>query len=219
MKIAVSAQEQELRVHLTSAVLERPEFELHMFAPQDVWQARLVGASAVLMQCPSSPAIMNDPRMRELVRAIPVVIVTHQFDRASVAKCLSHGARGALLAERSTRTIQSAIFSVLDGGSWIDPKILSALLDDDRANSPVGSASNAAASSPRVARKPLTGREEQVATLIGRGMTNSEIADCLNVDESTVKTHIGSILRKVHLRDRLQVALWFHGLPIEVPNS
>ena len=50
-------------------------------------------------------------------------------------------------------------------------------------------------------------------------MTNSEIAESLSVDESTVKTHIGSILRKVHLRDRLQVALWFHGLPIEAPNS
>ena len=50
-------------------------------------------------------------------------------------------------------------------------------------------------------------------------MTNSEIAESLSVDESTVKTHIGSILRKVHWRDRLQVALWFHGLPIEAPNS
>ena len=220
MKIAVSAQEQELRVHLTSAVLERPEFTLHVFAPTDIWQATEWGARAVVMQCPMGAAGVNEARMRELARVVPVVVVSHEVDRASIARCLSLGARGALLSERSTRTIQSASFSVIDGGSWIDPKILTALVNDEPVRSTAGIGSSASNStSPRVARTPLTGREEQVATLIGRGMTNSEIAESLSVDESTVKTHIGSILRKVHLRDRLQVALWFHGLPLEAPNS
>ena len=108
---------------------------------------------------------------------------------------------------------------MIDGGSWIDPKILTALVNDEPVRSTAGIGSSASNSTSLELRERHSRVAEQVATLIGRGMTNSEIAESLSVDESTVKTHIGSILRKVHLRDRLQVALWFHGLPIEAPNS
>ena len=316
MKIAVSAQEQELRVHLTAAVLERPEFEVHVLPEQDILHARQLGASAMFMQVPLQRSAIDEDRLSHLAHAVPVIAVCDQVDRVVAANYLRIGVRGVLLAGRSTKTFQSALLAILDGGSWIDPKVLTELLrvrapellDLRRANhsmsagramaaqssyrnggvpnsarstmsgagsagmsgaagmvngahpsgiapgrvsggfgsTPVngspsmsgssgggsrasGSHLNGAtghtsgaglnAGSAEVAerdaqRKRLTGRESQVAGLIGRGLTNSEIAACLGVDESTVKTHIGSILRKIQLRDRLQVALWFHGLPI-----
>ncbi|MFA7266907.1 MAG: helix-turn-helix transcriptional regulator [Candidatus Nanopelagicales bacterium] len=316
MKIAVSAQEQELRVHLTAAVLERPEFEVHVLPEQDILHARQLGASAMFMQVPLQRSAIDEGRLSHLAQAVPVIAVCDQVDRVVAANYLRIGVRGVLLAGRSTKTFQSALLAILDGGSWIDPKVLTELLrvrapellDLRRVSHPmsagralasqssyrnggvpnsarsavggVGSSGMSSAtnmangghpsgsavgrvsggfgttpgnespsmnSSPGVGnlasvsnlngatghnggagmgagsaelaerdaqRKRLTGRESQVAGLIGRGLTNSEIAACLGVDESTVKTHIGSILRKIQLRDRLQVALWFHGLPI-----
>lgn len=294
MKIAVSAQEQDLRVHLAAAVLERREFELHVLATPDIMTARQIGASAMLLQAPKSRAMVDESQLRQLASSVPLIVVCTSVDRIVAANYLRIGARGLLLAERSPKTFQAAILAIIDGGSWIDPAILSVLLRvrapelldlrgtngqvnsdsvsamsshpasgqsqplhmangaaggrsssiefgaraalaSDGANSAgipssreipgvsatVGgqhlgeaSASLRSAQEAESKRTRLTGRESQVAALIGRGLTNSEIAACLGVDESTVKTHIGSILRKIQLRDRLQIALWFHGLPI-----
>lgn len=298
MKIAVCAQEQELRVHLAAAVLERPELEVHVLPIPDLLAAGRIGASVILLQAPTGRTLIGEPELRQLAHAIPLIVVCKGVDRVVAANYLRVGARGILLAERGTKTFQSAIFAIADGGSWIDPIILSELLRvgapelldlrgvnervaagivaakpehstgrPSRGSNPAsgsgvngdavnangqnarsshrGSSDGAAAHAfvsaplhasnagtsggrangngyegPGVAQdvgsqhKRLTGRESQVAGLIGRGLTNSEIATCLGVDESTVKTHIGSILRKIHLRDRLQIALWFHGLPI-----
>jgi DNA-binding NarL/FixJ family response regulator len=56
--------------------------------------------------------------------------------------------------------------------------------------------------------KELTPREKQILTLIGRGCSNKEIASELNLAVSTVKFHVGSVLGKLELRDRMQAALW-----------
>ena len=242
MKIAVSAQEQELRVHLTAAILERPEFELHVLGLDDVDEAVALDARAVLLQWPSTIDGPTEARIRELAGRVPVIVVTDEADKERAAASLTFGARGLLLSDRTSRTIQSSIFSILEGGSWIDPHILPVLLssgsrhslvlegattarratpgsalspDPRKRDSVVEDVPTVDAVTPESAdHRPLTSREKQVAGLISRGLTNLEIAEQLGVDESTVKTHIGSILRKVKLRDRLQVALWFHGLPI-----
>ncbi len=54
----------------------------------------------------------------------------------------------------------------------------------------------------------LTRREQQVATLIGRGLTNREIAEELGIAERTVETHVGKILRKLGFRSRTQIVAW-----------
>lgn len=64
---------------------------------------------------------------------------------------------------------------------------------------------------------PLTHREEQVLRLVGEGMTNRGIAERLRVAENTVKNHIKSILEKVQVKNRVQLAIWARNhLPGEV---
>ncbi len=257
MKIAVSAQEQELRVHLTAAVLERPEFEVQVLPAAEIMVAPSIGVRAMLLQANSARLSVDEPQLRRLASEVPLIVVCTRVNRLVAATYLRIGARALMLADRGTKTFQSVLFAVLDGGAWIDPRILSELLQAgppelldlrssrtpvartnalsiqaSHSNGEAGFTSDVSRGSThiantfktsrfdtqdanrRAARHRLTGRETEVADLIGRGLTNCEIAAELFVDESTVKTHVGSILRKIRLRDRLQIALWFHGLPI-----
>ncbi len=257
MKIAVSAQEQELRVHLTAAVLERPEFELQVLPAAEIMVAPSIGVRAMLLQANSARLSVDEPRLKRLASEVPLIVVCTRVNRSDAATYLRIGARALMFAGRGTKTFQSVIFAVLDGGAWIDPKILSELLqvgpselldlsssrtaetrtnalsiqashsngevrfasDVFRGSTHIANTFNAGGfdtqdANLRAVRHRVTGRETEVASLIGRGLTNCEIAAELDVDESTVKTHVGSILRKIRLRDRLQIALWFHGLPI-----
>lgn len=269
MTIAVSAQKQELRVHMASAILERPEFSVQALLPDQLNRVPEIGARALLLEATRAGPAIGVSGLAELARTVPVIAVCSEVNRTVAGKYLALGVRAVLLAQRSTRTFQSALLTVLDGGAWIDPRILAAFLNTgfhdfldltrlggsgsptdefgaapsysrDLVGSRMGSTPNSSRNplsagpvgqsdrreaDPLVSRiesgqsdvslrDRLSGREGQVAELVGLGMANSEIAAQLGVDESTVKTHVGSILRKVGLRDRLQIALWFHGLPI-----
>lgn len=55
---------------------------------------------------------------------------------------------------------------------------------------------------------PLTEREEEVLVTVARGRTNAEIADELHISLSTVKTHISSLMTKLEVRNRVELAIW-----------
>jgi DNA-binding NarL/FixJ family response regulator len=135
-------------------------------------------------------------------RAKPVrVIVLTTFnldDRAATA--IRHGASGFLLKDVTPVMLRDAIRTVHTGNAVLAPSDLSTLLDQQfRTVTAVPTAFGA-----------LTDKEREVFDAMARGLSNTEIAKLLFAGESTVKTHVGAILRKLGLRDRVQIVVFAH---------
>ena len=106
-------------------------------------------------------------------------------------------ATGYMLKDSSAEEILNALRQAHDGTSSLSPRIAAMLVRHVR------SSSTGTPSSSDLA--PLTGRENEVLGLLARGMSNAEMADTLLVSEGTIKAHLGSIISKWHVRDRVQV--------------
>ena len=135
-------------------------------------------------------------------RARPVrVVVLTTFDlddRAATA--IRHGASGFLLKDTTPVQLRDAIRTVHAGNAVLAPRDLATLLDSrPPARSPV----------PRVVGD-LTEKEREVFAAVAQGLSNGEIARAAYLSESTVKTHVGAVLRKLGLRDRVQVVVFAH---------
>ncbi|ACZ21614.1 response regulator containing a CheY-like receiver domain and an HTH DNA-binding domain [Sanguibacter keddieii DSM 10542] len=177
------------------------------------------GSEAVRMVDDLSPdVVLMDVRMPELdgveatrqifaparaaSRAGPVrVIVLTTFDlddRAAAA--IRYGASGFLLKDATPAMLRDAIRTVHAGNAVLAPDDLSTLLDGRfRARRP---------SPPGL--EDLTPKEREVLAAVAAGLNNAEIARRAFVSESTVKTHVGAVLRKLGLRDRVQVVVLAH---------
>ncbi len=113
-------------------------------------------------------------------------------DRSRVTAALDAGACGYLLKDAQPDEIARAIRSAHEGGSPIDARVASNLLEDRRPVDP----------------SALTPREREVLVLVGRGMLNKQVARELNISEKTVKAHLGRIFNRLGVSDRTQAAVW-----------
>ncbi|MFE2012946.1 response regulator [Streptomyces sp. NPDC059491] len=128
-----------------------------------------------------------------------VVITTFDLDEY-VYGALRAGARGFLLKDTGPDLLAQAIRSASDGEALIAPSITVRLLKTF-ADLPTGRP----ATQPTA---PITTREEHVLLAVARGLTNTEIADTLHISLSTVKTHLASLMNKLHARNRVEIAMW-----------
>jgi DNA-binding NarL/FixJ family response regulator len=129
-----------------------------------------------------------------------VVITTFDLDEY-VHGALRAGARGFLLKDAGPTLLLQAIHAAAAGDALIAPSVtvrLLAAFADQRPTRP---------SQPI---EPLTAREEEVLVAVAHGRTNDEIARELHISLSTVKTHLGSLLRKLAARNRVEIAMWAH---------
>ncbi|CAM3156334.1 response regulator [Stackebrandtia soli] len=141
---------------------------------------------------------------KEIVAAkLPVrVLILTTFDLDEyVVGALRAGAAGFLAKDVPADDLVAAIRSVAGGEAIVAPRILRRLLEKfvDRLPDPDG------AVPPSL--DVLTERERQVLVLVAAGMSNAEIARELTVSETTVKTHVGHVLTKLGLRDRVQAVV------------
>jgi len=128
-----------------------------------------------------------------------IVLTTFNLDdRAATA--IRHGASGFLLKDATPRMLAEAIVTVHAGNAVLGPQELTTLLDGEF---------KAKAAVP-AAYGQLTEREREVLALIAKGLSNAEIGAAVFASESTVKTHVGAILRKLGLRDRVQIVVFAH---------
>jgi len=128
-----------------------------------------------------------------------VVLTTFNLDdRAATA--IRYGASGFLLKDTTPAQLADAIRTVHAGNAVLAPTDLATLLDGsfrERAPIPAGF-------------QGLTDKEKEVFGAVARGLSNTEVAGLIFASESTVKTHVGSILRKLDLRDRVQIVVFAH---------
>ncbi|QKV78128.1 response regulator transcription factor [Amycolatopsis sp. Hca4] len=139
-----------------------------------------------------------------------LVITTFDLDEYAYA-ALRGGASGFLVKDAPAEEMLVAIRGVLRGDAMVSPSVTRRLLDrylaDDR--DPVDIAKLGV----------LTEREKDVLGLVARGLSNTEIAGKLYIGETTVKTHVGRVLGKLGLRDRVHAVVFAYESGLVRPGS
>jgi DNA-binding NarL/FixJ family response regulator len=131
-----------------------------------------------------------------------VVITTFDIDEY-VYGALRAGARGFLLKDAGPALLGQAIRAAAEGDALIAPNVTVRLLEAFAGHPDPGG--DARSVEPT---EPLTAREEEVLATVARGLSNSEIATELHITLSTVKTHLASLMTKLGVRNRVEIAIW-----------
>jgi DNA-binding NarL/FixJ family response regulator len=140
-----------------------------------------------------------------------LILTTFDLDEYAYAG-LRAGASGFLLKDVPPNDLLSAIRAVASGDAVVAPAVTRRLLDAFLPHLPDPGRGPEAALPPEV--KELTAREREILTEVAAGLSNAEIAERLFLAEATVKTHVGRVLNKLGLRDRVQAVVYAyeHGL-------
>lgn len=143
--------------------------------------------------------------IKEKYPDIKVIILTSHESEEQTLACLASGANAYCLKEISAETLVAVIKSVNDGAIWLDPKIAKVAYSivpqpnsTDFDNLYPNNASDA---------NLLTAREMLVLKYMVQGLTNAEIANEIYISPHTAKAHVGSILSKLAVSDRVQAAV------------
>jgi DNA-binding NarL/FixJ family response regulator len=141
----------------------------------------------------------------------PRVLVLTTFDLDEyVHEALKAGASGFLLKDTPPEQLVDAIRIVHSGDAVVAPSVTRRLIE---------SFARVASPAPSPALEQLTDRELDVLRLMAKGLANAEIAESLILGEATVKTHVGRVLMKLGLRDRVQAVVFAYENGIAQPGA
>ncbi|KQV07783.1 response regulator [Leifsonia sp. Root112D2] len=177
------------------------------------------GEEAVRLAASEQPdVVLMDVRMprldgieatRRIIAARPesrvIILTTFDLDEYAFGG-LRAGASGFLLKDARPAELLGAIRSVVSGDAVISGRVTRKMLELFSTQLPTEPAPGTDASPDAAAA--LTPREREVLLAIGEGLTNAELATRLFLTESTVKTHVGRVLQKLGLRDRVQAVIF-----------
>jgi DNA-binding NarL/FixJ family response regulator len=151
-----------------------------------------------------------------------LVLTTFDIDEYAFG-ALRAGASGFLLKDVRPAELVAAVRTVASGDAVVSPRVTRRLLEEYAQVLPV---SGTPQDSPYPQLAALTEREREVLATVAQGLSNTEIAASLHVSETTVKSHIGRILAKLGLRDRVQIVVLAYesglvrpGLPNRIPDA
>jgi DNA-binding NarL/FixJ family response regulator len=143
----------------------------------------------------------------------PKVVMLTTFDLDDyVYEALRAGASGFLLKDSPRHDLIAAVRAAAAGDALLAPSVTRRLIEAFAHRPPETSPSPSRLAS-------LTARERDVLLLLARGRSNAEIASVLFVSEATVKTHVGNLLAKLGLRDRVQAVILAYETGIVVPGT
>jgi len=149
------------------------------------------------LEMPDMDGIEATRALRAASSATAVVVLTSFSDRERILAALDAGAIGYLLKDVRSDELARAIHAAARGQAPLDPRAAREVLVERRRPGP-----------------ELSAREEEVLSLVARGLPNKLIARHLGISERTVKGHLTRIFERVGVADRTQAALWAreHGL-------
>lgn len=200
-----------------SMVIE-PEIDIEVVGEanngrEGINQAALLRPDIVLMDV-RMPVLDGIAATREIVQHTPssrvIILTTFDLDEYAFAG-LRAGASGFMLKDSRPAELLQAIRVVAHGDAVISTRITRQLLTlfgdhiPNLSDPELPTSAHAAAQGNRLAA--LTEREREVLVAIGEGLSNLEIASRFVLSESTVKTHVGRVLQKLELRDRVQAVI------------
>ena len=195
------------------------------------------GAEAVELARRGKPdVVLMDIRMpgtdgieatRRITAAQPdvrvLVLTTFDLDEYAFG-ALRAGASGFLLKDVRPHELVAAVRTVASGDAVVSPRVTRRLLEEYAQQLPVADAdADASGDADPAGRYPqlasLTEREREVLAVVAQGLSNTEIAASLFVSETTVKSHVGRILAKLGLRDRVQIVVLAYESGLVTPGQ
>ena len=182
---------------------------------QAVTEVRRSRPDVVLMDI-RMPGMDGLEATRQITRgaaAVPKGVMLTTFDLDDyVYEALRAGASGFLLKDSPRHDLIAAVRAAAAGDALLAPSVTRRLIEAFARRPPETSPSPSQLAS-------LTARERDVLLLLARGRSNAEIASVLVVSEATVKTHVGNLLAKLGLRDRVQAVILAYETGIVVPGT
>lgn len=155
--------------------------------------------------------------LRELLDAAAgarVVMLTGVRDPEAHRRAVHLGAMGLVLKDKATEVLIKAIEKVHAGEVWLDRSLTASVLSE------MSQAREIRRADPDARRiSSLTDREREIVGLVSEGLKNKQIADMLFISEATVRNHLTSILSKLELSDRFELALYAYRHHLAKPPS
>ncbi|AEF42260.1 response regulator [Hoyosella subflava] len=209
IRVALIDDQQLVRAGFRMVIDSQPDMSVVIEASdgdQGVREIARVGCDIVLMdvQMPRLNGIDATRRLTDMGDTPKVVVLTTFDNDDYVMNAISAGASGFLLKDADPEQLLAAIRTVHRGDAVMAPKATQKLL---RHVGPLlRDGSDPGKKRPSLPAE-LTPREVEILTAMGRGLSNSEIAETFFVSEATVKTHVGRVLAKTQSRDRVQAVI------------
>lgn len=162
-----------------------------------------IQARADLIWLRLQPGLSVAQQLRDIriqTNAAVCIALSDMPDDSEALEAFVGGARGYCNTHSMPMLLQQVATVIAQGGMWIGPSLMQRLLSMSQ---PIGVKAAGRSNWAEV----LTSRELQVARTLASGASNKEIASLLGITERTVKAHVGAILEKLDVRDRLQLAM------------
>ncbi len=205
VRVLVAEDDSVFRRTLVELINLNPELEVVAQCSdgkQAVDQAPVLKPDVVLtdIEMPILNGIEATRQIRKVNPAVQVVILTKFGDDENVFAAIKAGAIGYLLKDAGLDEISVAIQAAMNGEGVLTPSLVGRVMGEFKRLS-------ASALHNRKLFDELSRREVEVLECLAAGLKNSAIADRLCLSEKTVKTHVGSIFKKLQVNDRTEAAL------------